>query len=217
MLTSLFAPAVRLMNRLTYPRKFLLISVLFGLPLAFVVVLLFAEINQSLDIARRQIVGLRYLTAIQPLFRSVQSQSEASVAGPTGEALEDKRKKDLAQIVEGLATLERADGELGARLNTRDRLATVKRHADILRLELERPGAVVSDELREPLLSALRSLMARVGDTSRLILDEELTTYYLVDTVLFNCPRPSSSPRRSARRARWSPTCSPSPTRTGLG
>ena len=186
--TSFFAPAVRLMNRLTYPRKFLLISVLFGLPLAFVTVLLFAEINQSLDIARRQIVGLRYLTAMQPLFRAVQSQSEASVAGPTGEALEDQRKKDLAQIVEGLAALERADGELGARLNTRDRLATVKRHADILRLELERPGAVVSDELREPLLSALRSLMARVGDTSRLILDEELTTYYLVDTALFNLP-----------------------------
>ena len=90
--------------------------------------------------------------------------------------------------MEGLATLEKADRELGARLNTRDRLVTVKRHADILRLELERPGAVVSDELREPLLSALRSLMARVGDTSRLILDEELTTYYLVDTVLFNLP-----------------------------
>ena len=176
------------MNRLTYPRKFLLISVLFGLPLALVTVLLFAEINESLDIARRQIVGLRYLVAIQPLFRAVQSQSEASVAAPTGEALEDKRKKDLAQIVEGLATLEKADRELGARLNSADRLATVKRHADILRLELERPGAVVSDELREPLLTALRSLMARVGDVSRLILDEELTTYYLVDTVLFNLP-----------------------------
>jgi PAS domain S-box-containing protein len=30
--------------------------------------------------------------------------------------------------------------------------------------------------------------MVRVGDASRLILDEELTSYYLVDTVLFNLP-----------------------------
>ncbi len=187
-LTSVFAPAVGLMNRLTYPRKFLLITVLFGLPLALVIVFLFGEINHSLDIARRQTLGLRYLTAIQPLFRAVQSQMEASVAGPSGEAAEAKRTRDLAQVVQGLATLDAVDRELGARLNSADRLATVKRHAEILKLELERPGAVVSDELREPLLGSLRSLMARIGDASRLILDEELTSYYLVDTVLFNLP-----------------------------
>ena len=189
MVASLFAPAVGLMNRLTYPRKFLLISVLFGLPLAIVIGLLFAEINESLDIARRQIVGLRYLTAIQPLFRAVQSQIRGlGLGAPPARRRRTSARTDLAQIAEGLATLERADRELGAGLNSADRLATVKRHADILRLELERPGAVVSDELREPLLIALRSLMARVGDASRLILDEELTTYYLVDTVLFNLP-----------------------------
>ena len=155
MVTAFFGPAVALMNRLTYPRKFLLISVLFGLPLALVISLLFAETNQSLDIARRQIVGLRYLSAIQPLFRAVQSQSAASVSAPTAAAPEDQRKADLAQIAEGLAILERADRDLGSGLNSADRLATVKRHANILRLELERPGAVVSDELREPLLIAL--------------------------------------------------------------
>src|SRR5262245_19012366 len=185
---AFFSPAVGLMNRLTYPRKFLLISVLFGLPLALVIGLLLAEINESLDIARRQIVGLDYLTAIQPLFRAVQSQSGASASLPVGAALEDKHRKELAEIAEGLATLEKADRALGDRLNTADRIAAVKRHTDILRLELERPGAVVGDELRDTLLVALRSLMARVGDTSRLILDDELTTYYLVDTVLFNLP-----------------------------
>src|SRR5262245_42205935 len=187
-LASFFGPAVGLMNRLTYPRKFLLISVLFGLPLALVIGLLFAGINESLDIARQQVVGLRYLTALQPLFRAVQNQTEASVSASSGSPREDRRKQDLAEVVEGLSALDRVDGDLGARLNTADRVAAVKRHADILRLELERPGAVVGDELREALLAALRSLMARVGDTSRLILDEELTTYYLVDTVLFNLP-----------------------------
>jgi len=186
--TSFFAPAVGLMNRLTYPRKFLLISVLFALPLALVTVFLFAEINSSLDTARRQTEGLRYLTAVQPLFRAVQEQMEAMVstaAGTDGEAI---RTRHLAQVTEGLATLARLDRELGVALRTGDRFTTVKRHADVLRLELERPGAVVSDDLREPLLTALRSLMTRVGDSSRLILDEELTSYYLVDTVLFNLP-----------------------------
>ncbi len=187
-MTSFFAPAVGLMNRLTYPRKFLLISVLFALPLALVTVFLFAEINASLDTARRQTEGLRYLTAIQPLFRAVQEQMEAMVSTAAGTDGEATRTKNLAQVSEGIATLTRLDRELGVALRTGDRFTTVKRHADVLRLELERPGAVVSDDLREPLLVALRSLMTRIGDSSRLILDEELTSYYLVDTVLFNLP-----------------------------
>src|SRR5262245_24853626 len=122
-MATLFGPAIGLMNRLTYPRKFLLISVLFGLPLALVIALLFGEINASLNIARQQIVGLRYLAAIQPLFRAVQSQTEASVgAAAAGAGLEEKRKQDLAQIVDGLAVLEKADRELGARLNTAARI-----------------------------------------------------------------------------------------------
>jgi hypothetical protein len=40
--------------------------------------LLFGEIDGSLDIARRQNAGLRYLTGIQPLFRAVLDQMELS-------------------------------------------------------------------------------------------------------------------------------------------
>lgn len=110
---SLFGPAVGLMNRLTYPRKFLLISVLFAVPLALVTVFLFAEINASLDIARLQTRGLRYLTAVQPLFRAVQEQMEAMVSSAGGDDAEARRTKNLGQVTQGLATLERADKELG--------------------------------------------------------------------------------------------------------
>ena len=50
----LFAPAVALMDRLTYPRKFLLISVLFGVPLALATYFLFGEINDSLGVGIAQ-------------------------------------------------------------------------------------------------------------------------------------------------------------------
>jgi hypothetical protein len=93
MMAAFFAPAIALVNRLSYPRKFILISGLFGLPLALVVGLLFGEINHSLDIARRQTLGLRYLTGIQPLFRAVLGQVEASVAASPGEALEARRQR----------------------------------------------------------------------------------------------------------------------------
>src|SRR5256886_15299726 len=42
------------MDRLTYPRKFLLISVLFGIPLARATYFLFGEINDSLGVGIAQ-------------------------------------------------------------------------------------------------------------------------------------------------------------------
>src|SRR5262249_56156850 len=74
------------MDHLTYPRKFLLISVLFGIPLALATYFLFIEIDGSLEIGRRQVVGLRYLEATQPLFRRIQEHMEAELAPLGGEA-----------------------------------------------------------------------------------------------------------------------------------
>jgi len=183
-----FAPAVALMDRLTYPRKFLLISVLFGIPLALATYFLFGEINDSLAVARRQVVGLRYLQATQPLFRRMQEHMEAEISPLRGEAGEARRQRQLAEVTEAFAVLERAQRELGPTLGSAQRFATVKSDVEILKYELGRAGAVVTDDLREPVATATRTLMTYAGDASRLILDEELSSYYLVDTVLFNLP-----------------------------
>src|SRR5262245_44414243 len=176
------------MDRLTYPRKFLLISVLFGIPLALATYFLFGEINDSLEIARRQVVGLRYLEASQPLFRRVQEHMEEEISPLRGEAGEARRQRQLAEITEAFAVLVRAQRELGPILNRAQRFGTVKSHVETLTYERSRPGAVVTNDLREPVANATRTLMTYAGDASRLILDEELASYYLVDTVLFNLP-----------------------------
>ncbi len=43
-----FAPAIRLLNRLTYPRKFGLIALLFGLPLGLAMFFLVNELNHRI-------------------------------------------------------------------------------------------------------------------------------------------------------------------------
>src|SRR5829696_1946245 len=63
----LFAPAVRLMNRLKYPQKFTLISLLFALPLALVMGLLLLEINNKVAFSRKEIYGTTYLRPLRQL------------------------------------------------------------------------------------------------------------------------------------------------------
>ena len=134
----MFAPAVALMDRLTYPRKFLLISVLFGIPLALATYFLFGEINDSLEIARRQVVGLRYLEASQPLFRRIQEHMEEEISPLRGEAGEARRQRQLTEITEAFAVLARVQRELGPILNSAQRFGTVKSNVETLTYELSR-------------------------------------------------------------------------------
>ena len=57
----LLAPAVAVMNRLTYPRKFALISLLLALQLGLVMYLLTSEMNDRIEFAQKEIQGDQYL------------------------------------------------------------------------------------------------------------------------------------------------------------
>lgn len=54
---SIFEPSVRLSNRLSYPRKFTLISLLFAMPLGVGGYLLFSEINEKIEFAAQELKG----------------------------------------------------------------------------------------------------------------------------------------------------------------
>ena len=53
-MSQLLNPAIALMNRLRYPQKFLLISLLFIVPLALVMTLLIAEVNTKANFAQKE-------------------------------------------------------------------------------------------------------------------------------------------------------------------
>src|SRR6266581_420616 len=159
----MFALAVALMDRLTYPRKFLLISVLFGVPLALATYFLFGEINDSLEIARRQVVGLRYLEASQPLFRRIQEHMEEEISPLRGEAGEARRQRQLAEITEAFAVLARVQRELGPILNSAQRFGTVKSNVETLTYELSRPGAERAIRMAVAMRDRVKELDVGVG------------------------------------------------------
>ena len=64
-------PALFVMNRLTYPQKFVLISLLFALPLALVMYFLISEINDRIEFAQKEVQGSRYLRTLRQLLENV--------------------------------------------------------------------------------------------------------------------------------------------------
>src|SRR4051794_18153787 len=66
-----FNPIVALMNRLTYPRKFLLISLLFALPLIWVLLQFIFSIDGKINVAQQELDGDQYLRPLRVLYQHV--------------------------------------------------------------------------------------------------------------------------------------------------
>src|SRR6185295_3962256 len=66
-MTFFFRPVIALMHRLKYPQKFLLISLLFILPLGLVLSQFLSVINGKIDFTRKEIDGNTYLRPLRQL------------------------------------------------------------------------------------------------------------------------------------------------------
>lgn len=118
----LLSPAVALMNRLRYPQKFVLISLLFALPLAMVMYFLVSEINDRIRFAQKEMHGDAYLRALRVLLQHVtESQIIADDYMTRGVRHRPDLIRKQAQIDEDAKALDAVQRELGAVLATRAR------------------------------------------------------------------------------------------------
>jgi PAS domain S-box-containing protein len=188
-MSQLLSPAIALMNRLRYPQKFLLISLLFIVPLALVMALLIAEVNTKTDFAQKEKYGTEYLRVVRKLFEDAlyqQSTAHAYLNGDTALASEFQRAQ--TQIDADLAALAIVEAQLGATLKTTERVEALGDYWRELKSKLPFSRTRMSDDLHATLIADIRGLIALVGDTSNLILDPDLDSYYTMDAVLLKLP-----------------------------
>jgi signal transduction histidine kinase/HPt (histidine-containing phosphotransfer) domain-containing protein len=177
-MTRWLAPAVALMHRLRYPQKFLLISLLFSIPLGLMMWLWLAEIAEQLAFTRQERTGLEYASALAQVFEPLQRAHGLALLAQAGDASASPRlAEERARLEAAARALDRLDQVTGTRLRV-----TEQWHA--LRPRLLHPAV-------EPraLASETRRLMADIGDRSRMVLDPDLDSYYLIDAVLTQLPR----------------------------
>jgi signal transduction histidine kinase/DNA-binding response OmpR family regulator len=174
-MTPLVAPAVALMNRLRYPQKFMLISLLFALPLGLMMVFWLAEIEDRLAFARKERAGVEYVVALRRLLEPLEVvQALRRAGGAPATLMREGRERD--RLAAAAAAVDRVDVALGGRLRT----------TDLWRALRER---VVHPSVEPATLSAeILQMMAHAGDASNLILDPDLDSYYLMDAVVMRLP-----------------------------
>jgi PAS domain S-box-containing protein len=185
----LFSPAVALMNRLTYPRKFILISLLLAVPLALALWFLILSINTGVQAAQFELNGTAYLRPLRRLLEHTIIDKRLANDYLFGNSeLRDALLDNQARIEEDLREIAAVDRQFGGDLKTTAHLQALETSWSELKSKVFASSIRGSEELHAKLIADTLALMSQVGDTSNLILDPDLDSYYIMDAVLLKLP-----------------------------
>ena len=188
---QLFKPAIALMNRLKYLQKFLIISLLFILPLALVMNFWLSEINSRIEFTQKELYGNAYLRSLNQLWQYIPRRQlilqrqfyKNSLSLRPSSQLEELR--DLQNKIDrGLTELANVDRQFGVVLQTGEKLNAIKFSWQSLRDSqklLEFPKYNL-------LIDQLDRFRIHIAEVSNLILDPDLDTYYLMDATALKLP-----------------------------
>jgi methyl-accepting chemotaxis protein len=187
------------LHRFTISTRLLLIAAAFTLPLGAMLTLI--DLDKDIAFARQERDGNTYQRRLVATFAAIadhQRLADAFVRTPAnGPAdLQGARQR----VDAAFAALADADATLGPGLQfTPDGLAqrkrghvqleTVRREWDAAAATVHAPAPAAATDAHAHLLTDLRTMTAHAGDTSNLILDPDLDSYYAMDMTLLALPQ----------------------------
>jgi methyl-accepting chemotaxis protein len=183
------------MKKLSFKFKMMLSIVSFTVPITILSVLMYKAHTVNIDFGAREIDGNRYQKPLQKILEAVSWHRVYANRAVAGENESNAKVSDLAStITSGFESLEKIDAEIGEKLEfTVDGLAKRKRTGfsvnDMKQIWADLKKSPTSDELHLKLIAGIRVMIAHLGDTSNLILDPDLDSYYLMDVSLLALPQ----------------------------
>src|SRR5258707_2064004 len=176
-------------SSLKYPTKFTLIALIFTLPLIAFAPLALEERTRIEQYGRKELYGTLYLRTTQKLLEDLLAHQFAAIEYFGGEAPLSEVKGVQSLVDADFQALEVVQAEYGIALQLRkDEVKVLKVQWQTLINDLPSLDEAESNTRHAQLTAAAYDLIAKVGDTSFLILDPDLDTYYMMDAVLLKLP-----------------------------
>jgi signal transduction histidine kinase/DNA-binding NarL/FixJ family response regulator len=176
-MTRLLGPAVALMNRLRYPQKFALISSLFAIPIAFMMILWLVELHSRMAFTARERVGVELVVALNHVLEPLEASRGLRSLASAGDASATERlAKERIRLAAAAAVMDATNERVGKRLGVRELWQSMR-------------ARVVHPAVAPATLAAqLRQLNEQISDASNLSLDVDLDSYYLAEAVTRRLP-----------------------------
>jgi nitrogen fixation/metabolism regulation signal transduction histidine kinase len=181
--------------------KLLVVCVSFSLPITVMSVQMTKAKQKEIDFGTWELYGDKYQRPLQSLLRDISVYRWYVARTAAGDANAETRLDETRAAIDAhIAILNGVDRELGAALQftpeglgKRQRAEfTVDRFAQrwtALKTERDWTKAAAIDAELKALVAHLKTMITHSGDTSNLILDPDLDSYYLMDVTLLALPQ----------------------------
>lgn len=186
LLQVFFSPAVVMMNRLDVTRKFALLGLMSLVAITVVAYGLFANLDKSIGFMQQELKGIEL---VNPLSRTIQILQQhrglSSMLLGGDETIRDSRIAMEQDAIEAFKTMEE---KLPPGLASREDLQHIR--TDWKRLREEGLNWTMDENFaaHTRLIDQIQSFERVVADEYSLILDPELDTFYLIDTIINKLP-----------------------------
>lgn len=188
---KLFSPAVRLMNQLKYPQKFLLTSLAFLLLIVGLLYLLILNISKEINFTQKELIGIKYIKPVMLLIIDVQQHRGLTYGylnGATGlKSRILEKEKQISNIFKEIDTIDKEYGSVLTTTNNWNKIKKDWRYLQSVNLNINNPQK--NFLYHTQIINELFKQIQHISGVSNLILDSEIKTYYLMNSVTRRVPR----------------------------
>jgi methyl-accepting chemotaxis protein len=189
-------------KRVTISHKLTIISLAFSFPIAALLYFYVSTINANILFGSLEEMGNKYQRPLEQLLNELGRHQLLVMRQKDGQmGLDAQLQSTASEIDKAFATLESVDRAIGTNLQFTDEglggkrnrqhatAGKVKAKWDDLRKGHSKLTAEESDAQHTNVIADVRVMITHAGDTSNLILDPDLDSYYLMDCTLLALPQ----------------------------
>lgn len=160
----------------------------FTVPFVVVINRLVAEINISIDFAEKEQIGVQFNTSLRHLLQKMIQHQRLALDAQSDATVKPQLLNQQAEIDAAIAALDTLENDLGTKLQTQALWSKLTIQWNQLKKGLPVFQKESTLQLHAILINQILELIAHVGDTSNLILDPDLDSYYLMDATVNALP-----------------------------
>ncbi|MUT64656.1 methyl-accepting chemotaxis protein [Paenibacillus sp. NEAU-GSW1] len=189
MMTLVLKPFTAIISRLKYAQKFLLLSVLFLIPLAMLLSIWLSELQEEITIAEEEQVGVAYIHSLMPLIIHIQEhRGHANGLLNGNSASEAKLSETEQKIAADIEQIKKANAAASGTLNNDELWSQIVKDWNDLQASTKSLKVKESFDQHSALIQNVLNLATNAADQSGLSLDPEIDSFYLMDIMVNRLP-----------------------------
>lgn len=185
----LLVPGIKFMQGLNFGKKFLVLVILFVIPIIWLVELYVADNIKIIQFSEKERLGLQYIEAIYPVMRGsakIRGLTNAYLNGNS--SVKDKLDEAVAYNNNAFDTLTKVESKIINEISIQTSIKALRsRFTSIQKVALSQSASKTFSAYTH-YISLLHNHIIHVADVSNLILDSDLNTHYLMDSVVVSLP-----------------------------